>query len=86
MEARKNDINQQLNEMAVAREILAFKIAECTKKVRNGEQQYREELKKLREQRDKVYSGDQETIKEIIENSRKQQLNNRNIVNRDEER
>ena len=86
MEVRKNDISHQLNEMAVAIEILAFKIAECTTKVQNGEQQYREELKKLREQRDKVYSGDQETIKEIIENSRKQQLNNRNIVNRDEER
>ena len=86
METRKNDISQQLNEMAVALEILAFEIAEYATKVQNGEQQYKEKLKKLKEKRDKVYSGDETTIKEILENSRKQQVNNRNMVDRDEER
>ena len=48
-------------------EIMAYKITDCVKRVEENPGKYEKELEELREERNKMYSGDMKTIKKIID-------------------
>ncbi len=56
----------EYSDFDTAVEIMAYKISDCVKKVEQDET-YKKELELLRKERDKMYSGDKETIHKILE-------------------
>ena len=46
---------------------MAYKITDCVKRVEENPEKYEKELEELREERNKMYSGDMKTIKKIID-------------------
>ena len=48
-------------------EIMAYKITDCVKRVEENPEKYEKELEELREERNKMYSGDMKTIQKIID-------------------
>lgn len=62
----KGEIMNDYASLDTAIEIMAYKIADCVKKVEENKE-YEKELEKLRHEREEMYSGNIETINKIIE-------------------
>ncbi len=56
----------EYSDFDTAVEIMAYKITDCVKKAKD-DKNYEVELKKLRQERDKMYKGDKEIIKKILD-------------------
>ena len=63
----KGEIMNDYASLDTAIEIMAYKIADCVKRVEENPEKYEKELEELREERNKMYSGDMKTIKKIID-------------------
>ena len=55
----------EYSDFDTAVEIMAYKISDCVKKLET-DNSFKEELEKLKNERDKMYSGDKKTINKIL--------------------
>ena len=63
----RGEIMNDYASLDTAIEIMAYKITDCVKRVEENPEKYEKELEELREERNKMYSGDMKTIKKIID-------------------
>ena len=63
----RGEIMNDYASLDTAIEIMAYKITDCVKRVEKKPGKYEKELEELREERNKMYSGDMKTIKKIID-------------------
>lgn len=55
----------EYSDFDTAVEIMAYKISDCVKKLEN-DNSFKEELEKLKKERDQMYSGDTKIINKIL--------------------
>ena len=63
----RGEIMNDYASLDTAIEIMAYKITDCVKRVEENPEKYEKELEELREERNKMYSGDMKTIQKIID-------------------